>query len=70
VFAEIPLEDRIVLHSINHGIPYMIAPGTDRKLPLYQQTSALAEQLIEALEMQTAELIPDLSESAQRRPLG
>jgi pilus assembly protein CpaE len=70
VFAEIPLEDRIVLHSINHGIPYMIAPGTDRKLPLYQQTSALAEQLIEALEMQAAELIPDLSESAQRRPLG
>jgi pilus assembly protein CpaE len=70
VFAEIPLEDRVTLHSINHGIPYMIAPSTDKKLPLYQQTSALAEQLIEALEMQEAEFMPDLTESAQRRPLG
>jgi pilus assembly protein CpaE len=70
VFAEIPLEDRVVLYSINHGIPYMIAPTTDKKLPLYQQTSALAGQLMEALEVQAAELMSDLHVSAQRRPLG
>jgi pilus assembly protein CpaE len=70
MFAEIPLESRVVLHSINHGIPYMIASTTDKKLPLYQQTSALAEQLMEALEVQVAELIPDLNGPAQRRPLG
>jgi pilus assembly protein CpaE len=55
VFAEIPLEDRVVSHSVNHGIPYMVVPGVDRRLPLLQKTSALARQLMRAL---AAEPVP------------
>jgi pilus assembly protein CpaE len=51
VFAEIPFEDRVVLHSVNHGLPYMIAPNIDKRLPLVQSTGALAQQLIEVLEV-------------------
>jgi pilus assembly protein CpaE len=50
VFADIPLEDRIVLHSVNHGMPYMIAPNVDKRLPLIQNTGALVRQLVEVLE--------------------
>jgi pilus assembly protein CpaE len=47
VFAEVPVEDRLVLHSVNHGIPYMIAPNADRRSPLLQKTGALAQQLMQ-----------------------
>ena len=50
VFADIPLEDRVVLHSVNHGMPYMIAPNVDKRLPLIQNTDALVQQLVEVLE--------------------
>lgn len=50
VFADIPLDDRIVLHSVNHGMPYMIAPNVDKRQPLFQNTVALVQQLIEVLE--------------------
>jgi pilus assembly protein CpaE len=52
VFAEIPTEDRVVQHSINHGIPYIIAPNVDRRLPLIQQTGLLAQRLIKVFEPQ------------------
>jgi pilus assembly protein CpaE len=52
VFAQIPMEDRVVQHSINHGIPYIIAPNVDRRLPLFQQTGILARQLIKVFEPQ------------------
>jgi pilus assembly protein CpaE len=52
VFAEIPIEDRIVQHSVNHGIPYIIAPNVDRRLPLIQRTGAMAQQLIKLFEAQ------------------
>jgi pilus assembly protein CpaE len=52
VFAEVPVEDRLVLHSVNHGIPYMIAPNVDRRSPLLQQTGALAQQLMRVFEPQ------------------
>lgn len=50
VFADIPLEDHIVLHSINHGMPYMIASNVDKRLPLVQNTGALVRQLVQVLE--------------------
>jgi pilus assembly protein CpaE len=50
IFAYIPLEDRVVLHSINHGLPYMIAPNLDKRLPLIQNTDALVRQLVKVLE--------------------
>jgi pilus assembly protein CpaE len=51
VFAEIPFEDRVVLHSVNHGLPYMLGPNVDKRLPLVQSTGVLAQQLIEVLEL-------------------
>ena len=50
VFADVPLEDRVVLHSVNHGMPYMIASNVDKRLPLIQNTGALVQQLVEVLE--------------------
>jgi pilus assembly protein CpaE len=50
VFADIPLEDGIVLYSVNHGMPYMLAPNVDRRLPLVQSTGALVRQLVSVLE--------------------
>jgi pilus assembly protein CpaE len=65
VFAEIPREDRIVLHSVNHGIPYMLIPNLDRRHPLAQQTTAFAERLLESVAMQ----IEEGDESPPERPL-
>ena len=53
VFAEIPSEDRVVQHSVNHGLPYIIAPNVDRRLPLIQKTGLLAQQLMQVFETQT-----------------
>lgn len=55
LFAEIPRENRIVLHSVNHGIPYVLIPNLDRRHPLVEQTKALAEGLLEALAVQAEE---------------
>ena len=51
VFADIPLEDGVVLHSVNHGMPYMIASNVDKRLPLIQNTGALVRQLVQVLEV-------------------
>jgi len=53
VFVEIPSEDRVVQHSVNHGIPYIIAPNVDRRLALLQKTGLLAQQLIQVFEPET-----------------
>jgi pilus assembly protein CpaE len=66
VFAEIPLEDRVVLQSINQGIPYMIMPNLDKRLPLIQKTGLLAQRLLEGFEEKVEEQEPKPSE----RPLG
>jgi pilus assembly protein CpaE len=50
VFADVPQHEQIVLHSINHGRPYMIASNVDRRLPLIQNTGALVRKLVEVLE--------------------
>jgi pilus assembly protein CpaE len=50
VFAEIPFESRIVLHSVNHGIPYMLIPNLDKRHVLVTSTVALAERLVQLLE--------------------
>jgi len=62
VFAELPSEERIVQHSVNHGIPYVIAPNVDRRLPLLQKTGSLAQQLIRLFE---AEVHPERSAASQ-----
>jgi pilus assembly protein CpaE len=55
IFAELPREDRIVLHSVNHGIPYVLIPNLDRRHPLVQQTKAFAERLLEAFALEAEE---------------
>jgi len=62
VFAELPSEERIVQHSVNHGIPYVIAPNVDRRLPLLQKTGVLAQQLLRLFE---AEAHPERSAASQ-----
>lgn len=47
VFAEIPVEARVALRSVNQGIPYVIMPGVDRRLPLIQATERFARGIIE-----------------------
>lgn len=66
IFAEIPRENRIVLHSVNHGIPYVLIPNLDRRHALVQQTKAFAERLLEAL----AEAAEGKEEEPPERPLG
>jgi pilus assembly protein CpaE len=66
VFAEIPRENRIVLHSVNHGIPYVLIPNLDRRHALVQQTKAFAERLLGAL----AEEAEGKEEEPPERPLG
>jgi pilus assembly protein CpaE len=68
VFAEIPIDDRVVLHSVNHGIPYMIAPNIDRRLPLLQKTGALAQQLMQVFETQSRSGRNAESRTANERP--
>jgi pilus assembly protein CpaE len=67
VFAEIPREDRIVLHSINHGIPYVLIPNLDRRHPLMQQTKAFAERLLEAFAVEAEEEEGSSSERPLKR---
>jgi pilus assembly protein CpaE len=63
VFAEIPIEDRVVQHSVNPGIPYIIAPNVDRRMPLIQRTGLLAQQLMKVFEAQ-----PRPQPNAQSQP--
>jgi pilus assembly protein CpaE len=46
VFAEIPLDERLVPHSVNHGVPYMLLPNIDRRTPVVQQTGTLARAVL------------------------
>ena len=66
VFAEVPAEDRIVLYSVNHGIPYMIAPNVNHRLPIYQQTGALAQQLMQVFETERAAVSAESSAASER----
>jgi pilus assembly protein CpaE len=66
VFAEIPAEDRLVLQSVNQGMPYMLMPNVDKRLPLIQKTAALVQQLVAGLEAVVAEG----EAKPQERPLG
>ena len=50
VFAELPHDDRLVLQSVNQGIPYMIMPNTDRRNPLVQRTGLLAQLVLQEFE--------------------
>lgn len=50
VFAEIPFEGRTVLQSVNQGVPYMIVPNIDKRSPLFQQTAAFAQLVLQEFE--------------------
>jgi pilus assembly protein CpaE len=65
VFAELPREDRLVLQSVNHGIPYMIAPNVDKRAPLVQRMVELAQRVMQEFEAQEEEEQPKAE-----RPLG
>lgn len=67
VFAEIPFEGRIVLQSVNQGVPYMIMPNVDKRQPLFLQTAACAEALLKEFEKAQVEEQPD---TASRPSLG
>jgi len=58
VFAEIPFEGRIVLQSVNQGVPYMIMPNVDKRQPLFMQTTACAETLLKEFEQAQVEEQP------------
>jgi pilus assembly protein CpaE len=66
VFAEIPAEDRLVLQSVNQGMPYMLMPNVDKRLPLIQRTAALVQQMVEGLEAE----VEEGETKPQERPLG
>jgi pilus assembly protein CpaE len=66
VFAEIPNDTRVVPHSINHGIPYVLNPSVDKRLPLVVGTQAFAEKVLQVF-VQVAE---DDEGGADDRTLG
>jgi pilus assembly protein CpaE len=66
VFAELPREDRVVLQSVNHGIPFMIAPNVDKRLPLVQRVGEFAQGMVQGFEEKEEEEQPKTPE----RPLG
>jgi pilus assembly protein CpaE len=65
VFAEIPVESRIVPHSVNHGIPYVLNPQVDKRLPLIVATQGFAEKVVQSF----VEAVEE-DEGAEERPLG
>jgi len=67
VAAEIPLEDRVVLQSVNQGVPYMVMPNVDKRLPVIQKTNRLVRFLVEGF----AEQVEEREETKPSgRPLG
>jgi pilus assembly protein CpaE len=66
IAAEIPRENRIVLHSVNHGVPYVLIPNLDRRHPLVEQTRAFAARVLEVL----TEEAERKEEEPPERPLG
>ncbi len=68
VFAEIPYEGRIILQSVNQGVPYMIMPNVDKRQPLFVQTAAFAEAVLKQFEEPVQ--VQDAPEGASRPSLG
>jgi len=65
VLAEIPVDTRVVVHSVNHGIPYMLIPNVDKRSPLIQSTIKLAQGVLQSFEEKVEE-----EEAPDDRPLG
>jgi pilus assembly protein CpaE len=65
VFAEIPLDGRLVLQSVNQGIPYMVIPNVDKRSPLIEKTGEFAQQMMQAFEEKVEE-----EDKSDDRPLG
>jgi Flp pilus assembly CpaE family ATPase len=66
IFAEIPYERRIVLQSVNQGVPYMIMPNMDKRAPPFQNTIVLAQSVLHEF----AEKVERDAESGDRASLG
>jgi pilus assembly protein CpaE len=66
VFAEIPDDRRVVLQSVNQGIPYILMPNVDKRSPLIEQTMQFAQRLL-----QSFEVVEESEEGKdEERPLG
>jgi pilus assembly protein CpaE len=66
VFAEIPNDSRVVLQSVNQGIPYILMPNVEKRLPLIEQTMQFAQRLLEA-----CKVVEESEEGKdEERPLG
>jgi pilus assembly protein CpaE len=50
VFAEIPNDPRVVPHSVNHGIPFVLNPSVDKRSPLAVSMQAFGEKLLQAFQ--------------------
>jgi len=55
VFAQIPYDGRIVMQSVNQGVPYMIFPSIDKRSPLYLQTEAFGAAVLQEFEKEETE---------------
>ncbi len=59
ILAQIPADGRVVLHSVNQGVPYMILPNVDKRSPLVQQTSLFAKAVLQEFE-EKEEVVPQV----------
>lgn len=66
VFAEIPADSRVVLHSVNHGIPYMLIPNVDKRTPLIERTSQFARDVLQSFVV----AVEEEDDSSEGRTLG
>jgi pilus assembly protein CpaE len=66
VFAEIPSESRIVPHSVNHGVPYVLNPQVDKRLPLIVATQEFAQKIVQTF----VEVVEEEAGEAESRSLG
>ena len=66
VFAEIPNESRIVPHSVNHGVPYVLNPQVDKRSPLIVATQEFAQKIVQTF----VEVVEEKAGEAESRSLG
>lgn len=65
IFAELPNETRIVLQSVNQGIPYVLMPNVDKRTPLIEQTQRFAQLVLQGFQE-----VEEKEEKSDERPLG
>jgi pilus assembly protein CpaE len=66
VFAEIPNESRVVVQSVNQGIPYVLMPNVDKRSPLVVQTQEFAQRVVQSF----VETVEEDEDRPDERPRG